>query len=66
VALDREVGVLLGNGVGVGTEELVVMELVVTGWELGRLSAAAMPTQLATTTAAATAMTGARFMNSWA
>ena len=65
--MDRELGVLLDNGVGVGIEELVVMELVGTGWELGRLSAAARPTPLATTTAAAaTAMTGARFMNSWA
>ncbi|HEU4909594.1 MAG TPA: hypothetical protein VFT17_12055, partial [Propionibacteriaceae bacterium] len=64
VDLARGVGVPVGEGVGVGDDELGEVELLPSGTESGRLSAAATPMPPATTTAAAAMATvRARLMN---
>jgi len=67
VALGRGVGVVVGDGVGVGAAELAESELAGSGCESGLLRAAAAPMPPVTTTAAAaTAMMRARFTSYWA
>jgi hypothetical protein len=64
VDLARGVGVLVGEDVGAGDDELGEVELLLSGTESGRLWAAAAPTPPATRTAAAAMATmRARLMN---
>jgi hypothetical protein len=67
VGLARGDGVVVGEGVAVGADELAEVELLASGWESGRLSAAPTPIPPVTSTAAAAMTTmRARLMKRWA